>query len=212
MKPNANLLQELNELSPILAKREKKNSFTVPENYFENFSDEINSIVKTENEGEILPDIILSSSKNVFEVPENYFESFPRQILEAAKSADENKIVKLEVKEFERREFRKILVSFSVAASLIFVFNVINHQPEQLNKHVEAKDFLANVSQEEINAYVNENLLDDEIQMVAEGANIPAEAFQKITPITRVKMDSIITILPSEQDILMNISADDIGL
>jgi hypothetical protein len=70
------ILNELKELSPLLAGLEKVNVFTVPEGYFDGISTTI--LVTAKEEKNNLP---LFSGQSIFDVPAGYFESLAENIL-----------------------------------------------------------------------------------------------------------------------------------
>jgi hypothetical protein len=70
------ILNELKELSPLLAGLEKVNVFTIPEGYFDSISTTV--LVAAKEEKNKLP---LFSGQSVFDVPVGYFESLPENIL-----------------------------------------------------------------------------------------------------------------------------------
>ncbi len=111
MRPENNILSELNEISPLLAAMPKVNVFSVPEGYFasigptvllcinndpllhdgsvpegyfDGLADNILQKIRRINneENESLPAVISGLNKrNVYEVPDNYFETLPKNIL-----------------------------------------------------------------------------------------------------------------------------------
>ena len=77
MKINSSdILNELKELSPLLARLEKVNVFTVPEGYFDGISTTVLVTVKEEKNN--LP---LFSGQSIFNIPTGYFESLAENIL-----------------------------------------------------------------------------------------------------------------------------------
>jgi len=77
MEIRNDILDELKELSPVIAGMVKTNVFTVPDGYFHNLDETILSVVK-ENEFALLNGF----SKDIFfEVPTGYFENLPDKIL-----------------------------------------------------------------------------------------------------------------------------------
>jgi len=78
-------LNELNELSPVIAQVGNANVFTVPAGYFEKLGDDILTLVKKEHNE--LPDGL--STQASLQVPQGYFESLADNILNKIK-AEEN--------------------------------------------------------------------------------------------------------------------------
>lgn len=82
MKSTNDILEELRELSPVLAGMEKLNVFTVPAGYFDLLSEDILAGVKNEkNTGNEI------NSVSVSDVPQGYFDSLAETILGRIKSA-----------------------------------------------------------------------------------------------------------------------------
>jgi hypothetical protein len=81
MESTNDILNELKELSPVLAAIEKLNVFTVPEGYFERLSDDIVAGIGYERG---VADIASSTDKAV-DVPQRYFENLAETILARVK-------------------------------------------------------------------------------------------------------------------------------
>jgi hypothetical protein len=69
------ILSELNEIAPTLLTL-NKNVYTIPEGYFNNFTVELNAIIKAE---EFLS--ALDKPFQVFQVPDDYFQTLPESII-----------------------------------------------------------------------------------------------------------------------------------
>ncbi len=90
MENSVDILNELKELSPVIAEMEKINVFTVPAGYFENLSTDILTGISSERSG------IISSILNSFsaDIPGGYFENLSDRIMDKIKAmnaADELK-------------------------------------------------------------------------------------------------------------------------
>ena len=85
MKNSEDILKELNEVAPLLAKTEKKNLAAVPENYFSTFSVKLIEQIRTNEVAEELKTVAPSLSKiekeSLQQVPAYYFSAFPAQML-----------------------------------------------------------------------------------------------------------------------------------
>lgn len=85
MKNNENILQELREIAPYLANVEKKNLYTVPQDYFANFSSVV--LAQAQLSGvsgelsEVAPALAGLSGLNKTEAPAGYFHSFSSGLL-----------------------------------------------------------------------------------------------------------------------------------
>lgn len=85
MNNSNNILNELKEISPLLAEMEKINVFTVPEAYFDMLGENILMNVK-EEEGSLLSSI---TSQPSLHIPTGYFESLADNILNKIKAQDD---------------------------------------------------------------------------------------------------------------------------
>ncbi len=82
MENTTDILNELRELSPVLAALEKVNVFTVPAGYFEQLSSDIIMRVADENElKEMSPSLFAMEKVNVFTVPKGYFDNLHHDIM-----------------------------------------------------------------------------------------------------------------------------------
>ena len=82
MNEENKILEELREISSILASVEKKNVFTVPENYFENLAEKISLHT-------FLHETKKSQAENLQSVPAGYFDTLSSEILTKIKREEE---------------------------------------------------------------------------------------------------------------------------
>ena len=82
MNEENKILEELREISSILASVEKKNVFTVPENYFENLAEKISLHI-------FLHETKKSQAENLQSVPAGYFDTLSSEILTKIKREEE---------------------------------------------------------------------------------------------------------------------------
>ena len=82
MEARIDILNELRELSPLIAGMEKLNVFTVPTGYFEGLTGHILELVKGEEKG-FLTDL---SKQRSFEVPAGYFDGLADTIMAKIKA------------------------------------------------------------------------------------------------------------------------------
>jgi hypothetical protein len=85
MENSVDILNELKEISPVIAGIGKRNVFTVPAGYFENLGKAVLINVQ-ESTGSVLGSI--GNPSSVQEVPQGYFESLAGNILNKIKAAD----------------------------------------------------------------------------------------------------------------------------
>lgn len=167
MKPHNDIKNELSTLSPLLANREKKNPFSVPDNYFSDLDKNIISALNNksiESEPEEAAHLkSLRSGKNAFDVPYGYFEQLPEQI--SARIATEGKTAVVRpLHKYFQYSFRsgKLLAAVSVAAALIVVFLLFKPQ------HVSTvpSNNTITLSSEEIQNYLNANIVSIDEQSI----------------------------------------------
>ncbi len=84
MNTSIDILNELKEISPLIAGLEKVNVFTVPDGYFESLGQTVLMSIKEETGG-LLPSVGTPSS---MQVPQGYFESLADNILNKIKAAE----------------------------------------------------------------------------------------------------------------------------
>ncbi len=108
-------IDEIGSLSPLLQQLKDKNPFSIPEGYFNDFSENMVSGVKAvafvNEELENLSPLMMEVKKeNVYEVPEGYFNTLPAVILNKAKQQQPAKLVSM--------GSRPKLVRYAVAAAV----------------------------------------------------------------------------------------------
>jgi hypothetical protein len=97
MENRSTILNELREISPVLAQTDLQNPYQAPAGYFESLAGEVLQKVKgqfyqvPDNYFETLPDQLLQKVKGQFyEIPLGYFESLPETILNRIKADQTN--------------------------------------------------------------------------------------------------------------------------
>ena len=105
--------EELESLSPLLSKLDKKVPFSIPSGYFDELTDNVVSgtkaIALVNEELENLSPLMSSlKTENVYEVPVQYFESLPATILSKVKEQRPAKVVSM--------NFRRNLMRYAAAA------------------------------------------------------------------------------------------------
>lgn len=81
MPSDNDILKELKEISPLMAECSNKNTFSVPEEYFETLSDLVLFNAKKE--------LSFNVGSETFKVPERYFDNLSASILSRVKTADD---------------------------------------------------------------------------------------------------------------------------
>jgi hypothetical protein len=178
-----NIQYEDEFLPEILQKYQGKNPFLVPEGYFKNFSELIDSEMKLAhlkanpiesdvpvsyfesfydnlNTSILIDDIRTSVKEHDFKVPDNYFDSFTEKVLNQVKILEPKKEEKLQVKTVNFRVWAYAVAACSVIAVSVFVFQQYKKQSNAPTTELT----LDSLTNEEIEAYVSANIqsFDDE--------------------------------------------------
>ena len=168
MENRNSILNELKQLSPLLAERKKENLFSVPENYFSTVEVNVKEKIYAESVSAELKNSGLKEFKKleVFDVPYGYFERLPIEILQ--KTSRKKSLTILEnVSEYFQYSFRltHLLAAAPVLAVMILAIVVIIKPIHE----VETISPLAQISNEEISSYLSENISSlDESSIVAQ--------------------------------------------
>jgi hypothetical protein len=153
----------------------KKNSFTVPDNYFEVLKDRIKSEVNF---------IALKGDKNEFEVPENYFDTLKQQIETQVNLPDveeaafnipagyfeNNKSAILAKVNPTKAKFTKVVslvfLRYAAAACILLTTSLgIYLNTLEISSNAQA---LSKIPTEELELYLQQNLESGEVQTVIE--------------------------------------------
>ncbi len=110
--------EELESLSPLLSKLDKKTPLTIPVDYFENLTGGMLGGMKViedvHEELEILSPLLSTlKAVNVYEVPADYFETLPAKMLNKARERQPARVVSM--------TFRKKAVRYAAAAVVVAV-------------------------------------------------------------------------------------------
>lgn len=154
LKINDDILQELESISPLIAKVPRINVFQLPEHYFENLSSHI-----------LLKINVLSTSKSV---PEGYFESLPDILINRIRS--EANVISIK----KQYPFLKYAIAAVIVGILgLNLFSFFNQQKDEraillaeANQIIKTQSFDA----------VFESIPEDEIEnyLIASGSDINA--------------------------------------
>jgi hypothetical protein len=165
MKNRNDILKELKEIAPTLSSLEKKNIYSIPENYFLNFKKAVLEKIRRNEVQQELKSIApgLVDLKKVYseKIPTNYFEFFPRQIFNEISSQKGNKTKKanalneaINILAGRLSGYKPRYALAFAGTILILVLGAIFFKPEQCN---DLNCKLASLSDDEINNYLNEN-------------------------------------------------------
>ncbi len=168
MENRNEILNELKQLSPLLAERKKENLFIVPENYFSGVEEKVMGKIYAESVSAELRNSGLKEFKKqeVFDVPYGYFERLPNEILQ--KTSRKKSLSVLEsVNEYFQYSFRlsHLFAATPMLAVMILAIVVLT-KPADV---IDTSSPVAQVSNEEITNYLTENISSlDESSIVAQ--------------------------------------------
>ncbi len=168
METRNDILNELKQLSPLLAERKKENLFSVPKNYFSSVEEKVMEKIYAESVSAELKDSSLKEFKRqeVFDVPYGYFERLPNQILQ--KTSRKKSLTFLEsVNDYFQYSFRltHLFAATPMFAVMILAVVVLNRPADV----IEITSPVTQVSNEEISNYLSDNISSlDESSIVAQ--------------------------------------------
>ena len=118
--------QELEGLSPLLSKLEKKSPFTLPEGYFENFANNTinNRLADSLNDGGEQLSAMMESLKNtnVYTVPKGYFQDFSATVLSKVRAQQPGKVISMNAgRKFMRIAAAAVFTGILVLAGFLFI-------------------------------------------------------------------------------------------
>jgi len=141
METRENILKELKEIAPMLSKIEKRNFYSVSENYFSDFKSEILEQVKLSEQKQelrkVAPELLKIKEKITMEVPVGYFNLFADDLIKKIRTKE----VAVELKRIAPilSEREKINL-FEVPA------NYFNSFPQQMTKRIATEQKLKEIS------------------------------------------------------------------
>ncbi|GDX52637.1 hypothetical protein LBMAG27_16840 [Bacteroidota bacterium] len=168
MENRNDILNELKQLSPLLAERKKENLFIVPENYFSKVEENVMKKIFAESVNAELQHSSLKEFKKqeVFDVPYRYFERLPNEILQKT-SRKKSQTILESVKEYFQYSFLVThLFGVTPMLAVMILAIVVLTKPVDV---IETTSPVALVSNEEISNYLSDNISSlDESSIVAQ--------------------------------------------
>lgn len=179
MKEEKNIQDELNELSPFLAKlRKPDNGFDVPQNYFQNFESNLMARIKAEEEVE---------------------KWSPSSTISAESSTSPSRISKV----LNWLKTPQISISFAMILVIIVAINVLL-QPIKSDEIlvdstlIDVEKAISNVSTEEMLAYVEENVEQFDETLLSEVVEVELKDNVEIEETTEIETPILETIETEE--------------
>jgi hypothetical protein len=157
MENRNDLLNELKNISPLLAERKKENLFSVPENYFSTVEVNVMEKIYAESVSSELQNSSLKNiaKQNAFDVPYGYFERLPNELLQKTSRRKSLNVFE-SVTEWFAYSFRPVyfFAAAPVVAVLILAVMIL-FKPTEV---IEINSPMAQVSNDEIRSYLSENI------------------------------------------------------
>ena len=195
---NLSAKEELESLSPLLSKLDKKVPFSMPAGYFDDLSETVMAGTKAiefvnEELENLSPVMTGLKTANVYTVPKEYFEDLPSVILAKAKLQQPARVVQM--------NFRKNVLKYAAAAIVTGIIIIggllfLNRQSSSVNPATIAQ--VEEKVQLETQNKVKE-LTDDELVSFIEDQSSPLPDFLNMTN-TDIDSDDIKTMLADIPD------------
>ena len=168
MENRNDILNELKQLSSILAEIKKENLFSVPENYFSSVEHCVMEKIQAESVSAELKNSGLKEFKKqeVFDVPYGYFERLPNEILQ--KTSRKKSLSVLEsVNEYFQYSFHLThLLAATPMLAVLILATVVLTKPAEV---IEPTSSISQASNEEISNYLSDYISSlDESSIVAQ--------------------------------------------
>ncbi len=164
MENKNTIKKELAELSPSLAKLDKKNSFKVPAGYFEQLQAQMMTEVRKEGGQESLekvaPSLAKLDKKNSFKVPEGYFEELQEQVMAEVQKEAKPETGKTLGKRVSLLRHRMLPIAATIALVLAIVFLLPNK--------TDTVPQLADITAAEVDDYIAQYLDDMDEELLFE--------------------------------------------
>lgn len=160
MENRNDILKELKEIAPALAKIEKKSFDEVPAHFFSSFPETMMKKVREQELFEIAPTLSQREKVNALDVPADYFNAFPQQMLKKVSSTSKVTSSKPNWMEALNTVLEKVadiffkpkyVYAFAGTVSILIVGVMMFIKVEQCND-LECK--MASLTDAEINAYL----------------------------------------------------------
>lgn len=191
--------EELESLSPLLSKLDKKGPFSTPTGYFDELTGNVVSGVKAidfvNEELENLSPLMSSlKTKNAYKVSAEYFEDLPTVILSKVKKQGPARIVQISFgKKIMRYAAAAVIAGMIITAGILFVNNQnASVAPDTV---AQSDDNLQQETQKNL-----ERLSDDEILNFIENQTAPVSDFLSVTSSTDIDSDGVRLMLADVPD------------
>ncbi len=187
-------LDELAELSRVLAGVSRRMPLSVPENYFSSLANEIPVLIGND----LLPSILMEAGKaNVYTVPTGYFENLPTQITAKVTGESGAKVISMGRPRWMQMA-AAVVIGFIALASVLYFKNNDTVNPAQQNTWI-AKE-LKGIPDKELEEFVNTT------DVAGTTASTPARAAEIRTLLKDVsdsELESFLNAVPADNELLI---------
>jgi hypothetical protein len=143
-------VEELENLSPILAGISKKMPFMIPEGYFNAAAEDVSEWVKEEE----IPEFLKAGKRMPYEVPVGYFENLPGVLLKKI-SPKEAKVISISASRRWMRYAVAAMVAGVIAVSSVLYFGKDKSVDPTSDSYSWVEKNLKNISDKELEEFIN---------------------------------------------------------
>ena len=187
-------VQELAELSPLLAGISRTSPYSVPEGYFQSNINGLKAFI--ENEESLVLSFI--DKEMPYDVPTGYFANVPEQVLE--RISKKGKVVPM---------FKRNWMRLAVAAMLIgiIVISGIGYFYNRGGSQIATNDPVAVVkkaSTEELNEFIKTTAVDEKTQITAQNSTQKTETKKLFADVSDNELNAFLDQMPAGDEIDIN--------
>jgi hypothetical protein len=196
----ASVIDELAELSPVLAGLSKKMPFSVPENYFLSLANEVPVLIGNEK----LPSILMDFGKKLpYQVPPGYFDGLPAQILAKA-THKQAKVISINRSRWMKIAAAAMVIGVIALSSILYFNNSKAIDPAQQPEAWMAKK-LKGFSDQALEEFVNKTDVNTNYQLAQTPAQT-AEIRTMLKDISTSDLDDFLSAVPTDDEELFLIN------
>ncbi len=196
----ASVIDELAELSPVLAGLSKKMPFSVPENYFLSLANEVPVLIGNEK----LPSILMELDKKLpYQVPSGYFDGLSAQIL-AKKNHKQAKVISIDRPRWMKVAAAAIVLGIIALSSILYLNNSRVIDPAEQPEAWMAKK-LNGISDQTLEEFVNTADVNTSYQLAQTPAQT-AEVRTMLKDISTRDLDDFLSAVPTDDEDLFLIN------
>ena len=189
-------VEEIAQLSPLLANISRTLPYSVPEDYFQSNLEGLTAFT-SENEESLVLSFIDKAMP--YEVPTGYFANVPEQVLE--KISDRTKVVPLMRKKWMRLAVAAMVVGVMSISGIVYFNNRSNVTPSDPVTAVKK------ASTEELNDFIKTtaaDVTDGKTQVIAKNKTPKTEAKKLFADVSDKELDAFLDQMPADDELDIN--------